>query len=150
MPAAWEAWEAARAELAAVLAAVELENGTVAAAVHQLPVAAIPPRETPTWIMALPEVTTEITAGWRASRYTLDCGLFVQTERIEEAAAQLDRYREAVIVGCANAITLHGEATYLLSPEVLPANAEIFAGITYPHMTFRFEIQLEGPLETGP
>lgn len=151
-------WPEALAELVTILEGVSIDEPdapghTMTAQVFDRPRTSLEASEVPCFIISEPEQPDEPTVmnDWRADELVVAAGLFVRHDASNprRAGLAMDRFMEALRDAMDGAQQLHGAAVICRGPRILPANAELFAGITYPHTRFEFRIRLEKAVTVG-
>ena len=126
-------------------------------AVHETPVSALSSEMLPCFILPLPGLRAGpnggLNAGYAEETWAFLAGLFVahDSHNGQWSGQVLSSFMQAVLTRFYARQTLGGAAFFINdgSPRIVPANAELFAGIQYPHVDFEFDITVGGPVTTG-
>lgn len=147
----------ARAQLATNLAGLSItspETMSIKVA-HQFPRASLASEELPCFIIAVPELRDGPAIEFNNNEeiWTFSAGLFVanDSQRPDWVAQVLSAFIQAVLTRFQQSRGLEGQVQSLGegTPRVLPANAELFGGLQFPHVTFEFDIRVGGEVTTN-
>jgi hypothetical protein len=138
------AWREARAQIAAILAAIYITDPVVLAIkrVYTTPPATV--QDVPCFIIIPPALKVERGAsGLRIKTYTVRIRCLVSDEALDRAHDLVDAFREAIVDAFDSDITLNHTVTQIVGPNVEEAGGAKYGSIAYSGMDCLLTVQIQ-------